>query len=73
MKFVVRRPEDLPEVESLLARLRGWAADDVLLMPEGVTVPRVDEVAWIVDECARRGWRYCPRLHIQLFGNRRGT
>ena len=27
----------------------------------------------IADTCLTRGWRYCPRLHIDLYGNRRGT
>ncbi|MEZ6317298.1 MAG: hypothetical protein R3B49_00900 [Phycisphaerales bacterium] len=42
-------------------------------MPEGITTPDPDAVAWVVEACQRRGWRYGHRLHIQLFGNRRGT
>jgi 7-carboxy-7-deazaguanine synthase len=30
-------------------------------------------VAWVVEACLERGWRYCHRLHVELFGNRRGT
>lgn len=73
LKFVVCGPEDLAEVEALLARLRGWAPDDVLLMPEGVTVPPVAVKSWITAACAERGWRYGARLHIELYGNERGT
>ena len=73
LKFVACERGDLAEIESLLAKLRNWAPDDVLLMPEGVTVPRPESVRWIVEACIERGWRYCPRLHIQLFGNTRGT
>jgi 7-carboxy-7-deazaguanine synthase len=64
---------DLNEIDDLLSRLRGWNADDVLLMPEGVTAPLPAVKAAVVDHCLRRGWRYCTRLHIDLFGNRRGT
>jgi 7-carboxy-7-deazaguanine synthase len=73
LKFVVASPADLTEIESILARLRGVAPDDVLLMPEGVTLPTAESKAWMVRECVARNWRYCPRLHIELFGNRRGT
>ncbi len=73
LKFVVASPADLAEIESILARLRGVEPDDVLLMPEGVTVPTPECTGWIVRECLARGWRYCPRLHLELFGHRRGT
>ncbi len=73
LKFVVTRPDDLSEIGALLARLRGWESDDILLMPEGVVAPAPQQRQWIAAECIRRNWRYCPRLHIELFGNRRGT
>jgi 7-carboxy-7-deazaguanine synthase len=73
LKFVVCGPRDLREIESLLAHLGGWGPADVLLMPEGVTPPAPETRRWLAAECIRRGWRYCPRLHIELFGNVRGT
>lgn len=73
LKFVVAGPGDLPEIEQLLASLRGWKAQDVLLMPEGVSPPEAGVRRWLATECVARGWRYCTRLHIDLFGNRRGT
>ncbi len=73
LKFVVAHEHDIAEIDTLLAQLNGWAPADVLLMPEGVTVPEPKDVQWITDLCEARGWRYCPRLHIQLFGNVRGT
>jgi len=73
LKFVVSAPNDLAEIEELLGRLSGWAAADVMLMPEGVTTPDPASVAWVIRACEQRGWRYCHRLHIELFGNKRGT
>lgn len=73
LKFVVSDSAQLTEIEKLLANLRGWNAGDILLMPEGITVEALAQRRWIVDECVKRGWRYCPRLHIELFGNVRGT
>ena len=31
-----------------------------------------EKAGWIV-ECLRYGYSFTPRLHIELFGNRRGT
>jgi 7-carboxy-7-deazaguanine synthase len=73
MKFVVASPNDLPEIESVLHQIRGYAPHDVMLMPEGVAVPDNESIRWVIDECVRRGWSYCPRVHIQLFGDTRGT
>ena len=73
MKFVVASADDLPEIESVLDRITGFEPHDVMLMPEGVSVPSNESIQWIIDECVRRGWSYCPRVHIQLFGDTRGT
>jgi 7-carboxy-7-deazaguanine synthase len=73
LKFVVTGPEDLDEIEALLRRLPPLPPDEVLLMPEGVAPPAPGSTAWIVEACLRRGWRYGHRLHIELFGHRRGT
>lgn len=74
IKFVVTGPADLDEIGALLTRLEGWEAPDVLLMPEGRTREEIAaKQAWVASACVDRGWRYCQRLHIELFGNRRGT
>jgi 7-carboxy-7-deazaguanine synthase len=73
LKFVVSTPGDLAEIDSLLSRLTGFAPEDVMLMPEGVTTPTPEHKAWVLEACMSRGWRYCGRLHIELFGNTRGT
>jgi 7-carboxy-7-deazaguanine synthase len=73
LKFVVSHSADLSEIEQLLARLRGWFPRYIMLMPEGVTVPSPQTSRWVATACAERGWRFCRRLHIDLFGNTRGT
>lgn len=77
LKFVVSdEPElsrELAEIESLLASIGPVRRDRVLLMPEGTTVPTRERQHKIVSACVRLGWRYCPRLHIEVFGNTRGT
>jgi 7-carboxy-7-deazaguanine synthase len=43
-------------------------------MPEGIDFQTLAEKAgWLVEVCKREGFRFCPRLHIELFGHTRGT
>ena len=74
LKFVVARESDLQEIETILRQLRNWKPQDILLMPEGTDVAVLDERAgWVADICKAKGFRFCPRLHIALYGNKRGT
>ncbi|HXG12006.1 MAG TPA: 7-carboxy-7-deazaguanine synthase QueE [Gemmataceae bacterium] len=74
LKFVIDRPEDVAEVLELLKQLPETDPCKVLLMPQGITAEEVDQRGrWLVRECLKHGFRYCPREHIHLFGNRRGT
>jgi 7-carboxy-7-deazaguanine synthase len=74
LKFVVSDETDLRDIDQILAKLRNWQPQDVLLMPEGIDTPTLNSrAAWIADICKRTGYRYCPRLHVELFGNTRGT
>ena len=74
LKFVVSGEGDMAEIRALLDQLRGWQPADVLLMPEGTDAATLEgRAGWIAEECKRTGFRYCPRLHVQLYGNKRGT
>jgi len=74
LKFVIDSPADITEVLSLLEQLPHVDRSRVLLMPQGITPEEVRERGlWLVEACKEHGFRYCPRLHIDLFGNRRGT
>ncbi|MFQ5494124.1 MAG: 7-carboxy-7-deazaguanine synthase QueE [Phycisphaerae bacterium] len=74
LKFVVQSPDDLGEIDTLLAQLGRYEPANVLLMPEGITPKELDRRSrWIWDVCRKRGFRFCPRLHIHLFGNARGV
>jgi len=77
LKFVVTRVEDLPEIEELLnevGAIPGFARDQVLLMPEGTDVETLRERGPLVAElCLEHGFRFAPRIQIELFGNTRGT
>lgn len=75
LKFVVATEADVGEIETLLQELgEPVPRSKVLLMPEG-TAPEVlrSRAGWLSELCKVRGYRYAPRLHIELYGNRRGT
>ena len=73
-KFVVTGKDDLPEILAVLAQVPALSPADVLLMPEGTDAATLDARAPAVAAmCAARGFRYCDRLHVRLYGNRRGT
>lgn len=74
LKFVVASPADLDEIQQILSQLNNWQPGDVQLMPEGTDATTLDaRSAWLIDLCRQTGFRYCPRLHVHLWGNRRGT
>ena len=73
LKFVIARPEDLDEVEPLLGEL-GADRGKVVLMPEGTDAAVLRERSvWLAEICKEKGLRFSPRLHVELYGNRRGT
>jgi len=79
LKFVVTSAEDIPEINDLINRLRTATTtrlqdDDVLLMPEGMTRDDLDTVRNEVAELAiEHGYRYTPRLHVDLWNDAAGT
>jgi 7-carboxy-7-deazaguanine synthase len=74
-KFVVARPEDIEELEHMLTALqRDIPRHKILLMPESRSMEQMRaRAAWLGELCKARGYRYAHRLHIELYGNRRGT
>ncbi|HYO82277.1 MAG TPA: 7-carboxy-7-deazaguanine synthase QueE [Bryobacteraceae bacterium] len=73
LKFVVSDPADLEEIETIVGRLRAQP-DRVLLMPEGRDAAHLAERSrWLAEVCKQTKYRFCPRLHILLWGDRRGV
>jgi 7-carboxy-7-deazaguanine synthase len=72
LKFVVTEPEDLAEIEAILKET-GADRRRVLLMPEGTSSEAIYQRSrWLIDLCKQERYRYCPRLHIDLWNNERG-
>ena len=75
LKFVVGAEADLAEIEAMISETGCVVPrSKILLMPEGTTVEALRAKAgWLGELCKVRGYRYAPRLHIELYGNKRGT
>ena len=72
-KFVVVEASDLEEVR-VMTRRYDLPRDRVILMPEGRTRAALEERGrWLSVLCTDEGFRFSPRLHILLWGDKRGT
>ncbi|MGA3188275.1 MAG: 7-carboxy-7-deazaguanine synthase QueE [Bryobacteraceae bacterium] len=73
LKFVVSASEDLEEIKTIIEETNADRSR-VVLMAEGTTVETIYERAvWIVEICKNERFRYSPRLHIDLWGDKRGV
>lgn len=73
LKFVISEPADLDEAREL-AEMLGAERGRVVLMPEGRDAATLRMRAeWLVPLCLELGYRYSPRLHVDIWGDRRGV
>lgn len=73
VKFVIDAAHEFDEVQSIVRRL-GVSATDVYIMPQAVTAEQLDAAAaWLRPWCGENRFRYCDRMQIRWYGNRRGT
>lgn len=73
-KWVIDQPSDIDEVEAILAQLPVVSKERLFLMPQAVDIATLAEKGrWIAELCKQKGYRFGPRLHIDLWGHTRGT
>jgi 7-carboxy-7-deazaguanine synthase len=73
LKFVIARASDIDEVCALVSMLEA-PAGKVILMPEGIRADVLNtRGVWLAELCKQHGFRFSPRLHVDLYGNRRGV
>lgn len=71
-KFVVEEPEDIQKVCTLRDRYN-LPAQRIILMPQGQTSDAIrSRSQWISEACIKEGFRFSTRLHILLWGDKRG-
>ena len=75
LKFVVSKEEEIKEIQNVINRIEGMIIPEkVLLMPEGIDPDTLrSRYDLLINLCKENGYRFCNRLHIDLFGNTPGT
>lgn len=70
-KFVATDPEDLDDVAGLVSR---HGLHPVYIMPEGITADTILLSSQrLAEPVLARGWNLTTRLHVLIYGNRRGV
>lgn len=74
LKFVVDHPDDLHEILEWINLLPQLAPSAVWLMPQARTREQLREKSeWVRQLALNNGFNFSPRLHLEMFGNVRGT
>jgi organic radical activating enzyme len=72
-KFVVAEPGEVAEVLALAERF-ALPGERVLLQPQALRPEEmVERSPWVIEACKRHGFRFSPRLHVVVWGARRGV
>jgi len=74
-KFVVASKEDIDEVEAAVAEYASAGVNvPVYLMPVGGCKEEYEQnMRLVANEALARGYRYSPRLHVDIWGNQWAT
>lgn len=73
LKFVISEPADIDQVNAIVNDI-GAARNRVVLMAEGTdAVTLAERGRWLVEIAKREGFRMTPRMHVDLWGDRRGV
>ena len=72
-KFVITDDDDVAEVLRLAERF-ALPRGRILLQPEATRrEDLLHRSPWVAEACTRHGFRFSPRLHVLLWGARRGV
>ena len=74
-KFVGQDDKDLEEVvQAKDEYAKAGVNADIYLMPVGATLEGQEKTSrQVADICLQYGYKFSPRLHVDLFGNKWGT
>jgi 7-carboxy-7-deazaguanine synthase len=73
VKFVINDIQDIQEVRELAEQIP-IPKETIVLMPQGIEINEIQErEKWLVEVCKETGYRYSPRLHLNIWGSKRGT
>jgi len=72
-KFVVDTPKDLEEILELQQNYE-IKANKIYLMPQGTNAQSLlDKQQWLVEICKQYQFNYTDRLHIHIYGSKKGV
>jgi organic radical activating enzyme len=61
------------EVRDLMAQV-GIRAEQIFLMPEATSPEMLSERRrWLIGQCLEFGFRFSDRLHVAVWGSKRGV
>ncbi|MFI4910136.1 MAG: 7-carboxy-7-deazaguanine synthase QueE [Sedimentisphaeraceae bacterium JB056] len=74
LKFVVEQKSDIDEIKQLLSECKNSENAEVMLMPQAAdTDEYIERSGQIAEMCINEGFSFSPRLHVLLWGNKRGV
>jgi len=75
LKFVIDKDSDIEEVEKAVKAYRDYGLEcDVYLMPVGGTdVKYFSNYKTVAEMAMKKGWKYSPRLQVDIWRNAWGT
>ena len=81
LKFVYSNEDSIKEIKELLPLIAKEASisieelnTHVMLMPEGTHQEHLEKISKeCAEACVKNGWRFCDRLHIRIWGDKRGV
>lgn len=72
-KFVFTGENDIDEIKELQKKV-GFDNEDIFLMPEGITKEELERKRGItLENCLKNNFNFTDRLHIIVWGNKRGV
>lgn len=72
-KFVVNEENDFNEILEI-QKYAGLSSDDIYIMPQAlVDSEQKEKQEWVVKKCLEYGMTYCTRLHVNIWGDKRGV
>lgn len=72
-KFVVCTPDDLAEIQALIAKY-GIRKNKVILMPEATTREKlIQRSVWLIEVCKEQAYRFSTRIQTQVWETKRGV
>ena len=73
LKFVVNDDSDENEISWILSDLGINDSENIYVMPQGISKIELESNSKkCINISMRRGWKYSPRAHIEVYGNVRG-